>query len=388
MPRFSVLPPQKAQDYLYWLRLIRSENVGPITFFHLLERFGTAEKALLHLPELSAKGGRKRPLILASLHEVEDELDYYQKNNIQLLAYNTEAYPKLLSEIEDPPPLLIVKGQTSLLEKPCIAFVGARNASASGRYFTEQLVHHLGTQGFVIASGLARGIDTSAHQSSLKTGTIGVIASGINAFYPPENEALQKQMSEQGLVVTENKIGTLPQAQNFPRRNRLIAGLSYGVVVIEATLKSGSLITANYALDQNREIFAVPGSPLDPRSEGPNHLIQQGATLVKSADDILKALKALMGQKQFSESSKGTYTISQQNVSEDVIQEARKELCMLLSFVPISIDDLKSQTEIPLMVLKSVLLELELAGHLERHPGQKVSLLGETLLSQKPLSRG
>src|SRR6266851_2349936 len=289
------MPPRQLNpaERLDWLRLIRSENVGPVTFYQLLRRFGSASAALEKLPELANRGGRRAPLTLFPRAQAERELAELARVGATLLAWGEPDYPAALAAIDDAPPLLAVKGNTALLGRRAIAVVGARNASANGRRLARDLASELGRHGLVVASGLARGIDAAAHLGAMASGTVAVLAGGIDIVYPPENQELYEAIVAQGAVVAEPALGTVPQARHFPRRNRIISGLSLGIVVVEAAARSGSLITARFALDQGREVFAVPGSPLDPRCRGANDLIRHGATLTESIDDILQQLPTL-----------------------------------------------------------------------------------------------
>ena len=276
------------------LRLIRSENVGPITFRRLIERFGSAADALEALPEMSRRGGRLRAIKVASQGAAMGEIEAISALGATLVAHGEPDYPERLAAIEDAPPILIVRGFLHLLPRPGVAMVGARNASLNGRRFAEELARDLGEAGFVIVSGLARGIDGAAHQGGLDTGTIGVMAGGIDIVYPREHQNLYDEIAARGVLVSELPPGTQPQARHFPRRNRIISGLTLGTVVVEAVVRSGTLITARLAAEQGREVFAVPGSPRDPRSHGPNHLIKNGATLVEKADDVTEVLTPML----------------------------------------------------------------------------------------------
>ena len=353
------------------LRLIRSENVGPVTFRQLLSRFGTARAALDALPDLARRGGRTS-LRIATAAEAEREWAAVEAAGARLLVWGVAPYPALLGRIEDAPPVVAVRGHVSLFDKPAVALVGARNASAAGQRFASRLAADLSDAGYVVVSGLARGIDAAAHQAALGGGTIGVVAGGIDIVYPPENAALHEALFERGLVVAEQTIGTEPQARHFPRRNRVIAGLALGTVVIEAAPKSGSLITARVAAEQGREVMAVPGSPLDPRAQGCNALIREGATLVQSADDILEALRPL-GLRASAPTDLFAFAAAQTS-SPDVSAADRAKLLPLLGLTPTPVDDLVRLSALPPAVVQLVLLELELAGHLVRHAGGKVAI--------------
>ena len=291
-------PPSSAlqlteRQRLSWLRLIRSENVGPATFRALVNQFGGAEAALAALPALSRRGGSAQSIRIFTEAEAEAELEAAERSGATLVAMGEKGYPPALTHVDAPPPLLYAKGRLELAEPPIIAMVGARNGSAVGQKLTRQLATELGLEGFVIASGLARGIDTAAHLAALERGTIAVLAGGIDVVYPPENDDLQRMIGERGLLLSERSPGFTPRGKDFPRRNRLISGISLGVVVVEATERSGSLITARFAGEQGREVFAVPGSPLDPRSAGTNNLLKQGACLVTSARDVIRSARSL-----------------------------------------------------------------------------------------------
>ncbi len=284
-----------AAQRLDWLRLIRSENVGPRTFRTLINHYGGAQAALSALPALARRGG-KTSVRICSEAEAERELKEAERIGVRFVALGEAEYPAALQTIYDPPPLLAVRGRTPIFMDPIVSMVGARNASAVGIKFAEKLARDLGEAGFVVASGLARGIDAAAHRSTLTTGTIAVLAGGQARIYPREHEPLAAQIADMGALISEMPITWEPRAQDFPRRNRLISGLALGVVVVEAACRSGSLITARRALDQGREVFAVPGSPLDPRSEGTNGLLKDGATLVTEAADVINALGSGIGR--------------------------------------------------------------------------------------------
>ncbi|HHB82158.1 MAG TPA: DNA-protecting protein DprA, partial [Devosia sp.] len=274
-----------------WLRLIRSSNVGPTTFRQLINKFGTAEEALAVLPELTRRGGSKTSPRITPVEQAEYELEQLNNMGARMVGIGEPDYPHLLQFIHSPPPLISIMGTIRQNDDKAIAIVGARNASAAGHKLTAKLAAELGNAGYVIVSGLARGIDAVAHSSSLETGTIAVYAGGLDKTYPSENKALaQRILENEGALISEMPLGSTPRAKDFPRRNRLVSGIAKGVLVIEAALRSGSLITARLALEQNREVFAVPGSPLDPRANGTNKLIKDGATLVTCADDIVDEL--------------------------------------------------------------------------------------------------
>lgn len=361
-------------ERLAWLRLIRSENVGPTTFFKLLEHFSTAEAALAALPELARRGGRTKPVAICPKAAAERELEALAKIGAQLLAWGEPDYPEALAAIDDPPPLIAVRGHAHLLKQRMVAVVGARNASANGRRFARQLATDLGQSGLVVISGMARGIDASAHEGALGTGTVAVMASGIDVIYPSENTALYEEIVARGAALSENPPGSEPLGRYFPRRNRMISGLSLGIVVVEAAARSGSLITARLALEQGREVFAVPGSPLDPRCRGTNSLIRQGAVLTESAEDVLSVLEGVL-RPPLAERRRIVFPAPPAALpSEDELDTARAEVVERLSPVPTPVDEILRQCQLSSAVLSTVLLELELAGRLERHPGNQVSL--------------
>ncbi|HEY4922608.1 MAG TPA: DNA-processing protein DprA, partial [Xanthobacteraceae bacterium] len=281
---------------LDWLRLIRSENVGPRTFRTLLNHYGSARAALAALPELARRGGATSGPRICSREDAERELVAARELGVTLVALGEPDYPARLREIDDAPPLLAVRGNGAALARPMLAVVGARNASAAGQKFAERLARDLGTAGFVIVSGLARGIDASAHRASIASGTVAVLAGGYARVYPPEHLDLLDAILADGAAVSEMPVNWEPRSRDFPRRNRIISGLALGVIVIEAALRSGSLITARMAAEQGREVFAAPGSPLDPRAEGSNGLLKQGATLVTAASDVVTMVEPILGR--------------------------------------------------------------------------------------------
>jgi DNA processing protein len=356
-----------------WLRLIRSENVGPRTFRTLLNHCGGARAALERLPELARRGGASGAPRIFPRAEAEREIRAAQALGIDFVALGERAYPSRLQMIDDAPPLLAVRGQRTALAPPLVAIVGARNASGAGVKFAERIARELGEAGFAIASGLARGIDGAAHQASLTTGTIAVLAGGHDRIYPPEHAALAEAILANGAVVSEMPLGWEPRARDFPRRNRLISGLALGVVVIEAARRSGSLITSRMALEQDREVFAVPGSPLDPRCEGSNGLLKQGATLVTEAADVIAVLQPILGRPielPAQEPDRGPASPNREAAAEE-----RSRVLSLLGPTPVGLDDLVRLSGSSASVVRTVLLELELAGRLERHGGGLVSLL-------------
>jgi DNA processing protein len=358
---------------LDWLRLIRSENIGPRTFRALLNHFGGARGALAALPDLAQRGGASRPGRICTIEEAETELAAARREGVAFVALGEPAYPARLRMIDDPPPLIAVRGILATLTSPMIAIVGSRNASAAGAKFAERLARELGDAGFVIVSGLARGIDAAAHRASLVSGTVAVLAGGHNHIYPDEHVPLADSIRERGAVLSEMPMSWEPRGRDFPRRNRLISGLSVGVVIVEAARRSGSLITARMALEQGREVFAVPGSPLDPRAEGTNGLLKQGATLVTEASDVIDAINPILGQ---------PVEVSAQEPDRDSpvadrepLSEERHRVVALLGPTPVDIDDLVRLSGASPAIVRTILLELELAGRLERQAGGRVALL-------------
>jgi DNA processing protein len=360
---------EPSEEQIARLRLIRSDNIGPVTYFQLLARFGTASAALAAIPDLAARGGGRAPT-LASRAGIEREIETVARLGARYLFLGQGLYPALLAELETAPPALIARGHLSLLDKPPIAVVGARNASAAACRFARGLAQKLGEAGALVVSGLARGIDTAAHDGALETGTVAVVAGGIDVFYPPENEERQRAIAERGLLVSEQPPGTEPHARHFPSRNRIIAGLAQGTVVVEAAPRSGSLITARLAAEAGREVMAVPGSPLDPRAQGCNQLIREGATLVQSADDVMEAIDPLR-LRPFRETDR---VYAAPDLGAEVPAVARETVTSLLNGTPVQIDELVRQSGEAPAVVQTVLLELELAGRLERHAGGRVSL--------------
>jgi len=356
-----------------WLRLSRSENVGPITFRQLLRRFGSAKAALEALPDMAARGG-KRSFKIPAASAIEDEIARTTKLGAKITAQCEPDYPESLAAIEDAPPLITTLGQISLLHKRTIGIVGARNASLNGRKMAETLARDLGQEGVVIASGLARGIDAAAHTGSLATGTVAALAGGVDVVYPEENRALHGQIAERGCIVSDQPLGLEPFAKLFPRRNRIISGLSLGIVVVEAAQQSGSLITARMALEQGREVFAVPGSPLDPRCTGTNDLIRQGAILTEKAADILEHIHKQ--PRGLFEPVMPPFDAPLATPDESQLPSARLKLLECLSPSPTAVDELVRQSDLSPSVVLTVLLELELAGRIERQAGQKVALVG------------
>jgi DNA processing protein len=361
------------EQRLDWLRLIRSQNVGPRTFRALINHFGGARRALEALPALARRGGSSAAPQIYSREQAEREIEVARRLGAEFVAIGEAFYPRRLQMIDDAPPLLAVRGNAAVLASPAVAIVGSRNASAAGLKITQRLAHGLGAAGFATVSGLARGIDAAAHRGSLESGTIAVLAGGQDRLYPPEHAELAEAILQAGIILTEMPFGWEPRARDFPRRNRLISGLALGVVIVEAAKRSGSLITARLALEQGREVFAVPGSPLDPRADGTNGLLKQGATPVTEAADIVTVLQPIIG----TELPTREPEISGAEPDEEVepAPDERSRIVGLLSPVPISIDDLIRLSKTSPRVVRIVLFELEIVGRLERHGGGLVSLI-------------
>ena len=351
-----------------WLRLIRSDHVGPRTFRSLLHHCGSARTALERLPELARRGGADRHGRICSEADARGEIAAARRLGVSLLAPGEAGYPPRLAVLDDAPPLLGVRGAQEVLMRPVIAIVGSRNASGAGLKFAGVLARELGEAGFVIASGLARGIDQAAHRASLASGTVAVLAGGHDRIYPPEHEELLAAMLQAGAAISEMPLGHVPRARDFPRRNRLISGMALGVVVVEAALRSGSLITARIAAEQGREVFAVPGSPLDPRAAGTNDLIKQGATLTTEASDVIDAVEPIM-ERPIALREPDDEPPAQEPETGD-----RARITALLGPSPVLLDDLIRMAATSPAIVRTVLLELELAGRLERHGGGLVSL--------------
>lgn len=362
--------PLSDEERLNWLILSKSENVGPSTFRTLLKRYHTAGKALSALPDLTRRGGLSRPPRIFGREAAERAMARAASMGARFLCQGEPGYPALLRETDTAPPVICVKGELGLLRKSGVAIVGARNASALARKFSRQLAREIGGAGHVIISGLARGIDTAAHEAALDTGTVAVVAGGLDMIYPPENAGLHAAIGERGVIVSEQLPGTEPKADFFPRRNRIISGMSRALIVVEAALRSGSLITARLAADQGREVFAVPGSPLDPRCEGTNRLIRDGASLLMSASDVLEALGEPEGPRQasFLEPEPPPLPLREPDAAE------MRQLLGLLSPNPIDTDDLLRESGLEPAVLSAIILELSLAGRVTRHPDGSVSL--------------
>ncbi len=388
-------PQRLTDDQLFdWLRLARSENVGPRTFRALVERYGGARAALEALPDLARRGGAQRAIRLATPGEVEDELAAARKLGVRFLAMSDPDYPPLLVEIDSAPPLLAFRGRIEALQQPAAAIVGSRNASAAGLTFAERLARGLGRAGYVVVSGLARGIDQRVHAATLDTGAVGVLAGGHAKPYPSDAVPLIERMIEFGAVVSEMPIAQEPRGRDFPRRNRIVSGLSLGTVVVEAARGSGSLITARCALEQNRQVFAVPGSPLDPRAEGTNDLLKQGATICTGVEDVTAALEPMRSRDLFSDPAgnegeggrgrRGLLEVGAQSPSltssddalgdvPDRLDTLRERIVGLLGPAPIGLDDLARAADASARETRVALMELELAGRIEISAGNRVA---------------
>lgn len=358
-----------------WLRLIRSDNVGPSTFRHLINHYGSAEAALAMLPELSQRGGSTRAIRIADERDAVRELEAIHRFGARFVGIGEPDYPPALREIDGAPPLLAVKGNVPTATRPAIGIVGSRNASISGAKFTAMIARTCGEAGYAVISGLARGIDTAAHRASLETGTIAAMAGGLDQPYPPENIGLLNDIWDgNGLAVSEMPFGWEPRARDFPRRNRLISGISLGVVVVEAATRSGSLITARLAGEFGRLVFAVPGSPLDPRCEGTNGLLKDGAMIVTTPNDIVDALRPLAEPDLFRPRPSEAPVERSKPFSAPPADAERDHIIDALGPTPVEIDDIVRHTGLPISSIHSVLLELDMAGRLHRHPGGLVSL--------------
>jgi DNA processing protein len=385
---------------LEWLRLIRCENIGPRTFRVLIDRYGSAARALSALPALARRGGAARPIRVASRDEAEREMAAMARIGAALVAFGEPEYPGSLAAIDSAPPLLAIRGRPEVLQRPMVAIVGSRNASAAGLTMTDRLARGLAAAGLIVVSGLARGIDARAHQASLETGTVAVLPGGLDRIYPPEHGPLLERIIATGAALSEMPMGWEPRGKDFPRRNRLVAGLALGTLVVEAARRSGSLITARFANEQGREVFAVPGSPLDPRAEGTNDLLRQGATFGMGAEDIIDALQPLIaggipiararpGAAVAGVASGKTDGLAGADADENessvsdaeaalgdadgVEPDALERIAGLIGPSPIGIDDIARAMQSPIRAVQQAILELELAGRLVRHAGNLVS---------------
>ena len=352
-----------------WLRLIRTQNVGPVSFRDLVNRYGDASAALDALPSLI----RKKDIRPPRPEQVEAEMDYAQKIGVRLICAIEPEYPKYLRALDPPPPVISVLGQLEVLQRPCVAIIGSRNASAIGQKFANSLAAELGQAGYSIVSGMARGIDSAAHQGSLDSGTIAVLGGGVDHIYPRENAELHAQIAQSGAIISESPMGYRASARDFPRRNRIISGLSKGVVVIEAAERSGTLITARYALEQNREVMAAPGSPLDPRTKGCNRLIRQGAHLIETAEDVIAVLETLRPLSLEEPNSAYDSVPFDPARSGAEIEKAKTLLHSLLSPTPTPRDDIIRASKLPVPIVTAALLEMELSGETSVEPDGRVS---------------
>jgi DNA processing protein len=381
MPRdtgASADPTLSEPERIARLRLARTENVGPVTFRHLIDRFGSAAAAIDALPDLARRGGRRRPLRVPTLSAVDREIEANDRIGARIVVFGEDTYPTALAAIDDAPAAFSLLGAPSLLGRQSLAVVGARNASMNGRRLAASLAGAVGRSGYAIVSGLARGIDAAGHDGALETGTIAVVAGGIDVIYPPQHDDLYRRISEAGAIVAEQPVGTTPQARHFPSRNRIIAGLALGVLVVEAAARSGSLITARRALDQGREVFAVPGSPLDPRCAGTNGLIKEGAAfLVESAADILLVLSSIHRVNFHAPEQrdrKPAFGFEDHGLASlETGSDARSAVLAGLGPEPVPVDELIRGCQLSAPIVATVLLEAELAGLVDRHPGNQVS---------------
>ncbi len=368
IPRRSLTPAER----LDWLRLARTDSIGPATFAALLARFSDIRAACDAAPGLARRGGA-RELRIPDAASAKEELDRIARLGGRIIASVEPDFPAGLAALDPPPPVISLLGDGSLLARDMIAVVGARNASGLGIKLAGMIAHDIGRAGLVIVSGMARGIDQAAHRATLDTGTVAVLAGGVDVVYPPENRDLYEEISRRGAVLSEMPLGMAPLPRHFPRRNRIISGLARGVVVIEAAERSGSLITAHYAVEQCREVFAVPGSPLDPRAKGSNRLIRDGAVLTESADDVLQAVSPML-KHGFREAVQpelpAAIAPGDLEVEADQVRSAVQEK---LGPAPVEVDELIRQIGSPAEAVTTVLLELELAGLVQRHPGSRVS---------------
>lgn len=357
-----------------WVRLIRTDKIGPVTFWQLLRQYGSAAAVLEALPKFTAYAANN--LKICSKSQAIQEIEAHERQGLKIIAAYQPEFPEALRLIFDCPPILSVYGRTDIFNRSIVGIVGARNASLMGRQFAEKIAQDLGSAGWTVASGLARGIDRYAHQGSLKTGTIAVIAGGVDIIYPPEHEKLYHAISENGAVISEMPLSLHPGATHFPRRNRIISGLSKGVAVIEAAQKSGSLITARYAAEQNRDLFAVPGSPYDPRCRGTNDLLKQGATLIEGAQDILNVLACEKIALEEPVYPFQPYGGNEEHESREDMQQSLRDLLLNdLSVTPVSVDHIIAQYACRPQDVLAIILDLELAGMVQRYANGMVSRL-------------
>lgn len=374
--RPSPATSQSADDLVDALRLARAEGVGPIAWRRLLARFGTPSAALAELPALARAGGRDAAPRCPTRAEAEREIEAVQKLGGRFLVLGTAPYPTLLATADDAPPVLACLGDVSVLQQRAVAIVGSRNASANGQRIAEMLAADLAKSGVLVVSGLARGIDTAAHEGALTQGpTVACVAGGLDISYPPENASLQARIAGRGAILAEAPLGTAPLGRAFPRRNRIIAAMSLGTVVVEAAPRSGSLLTARMAADAGREVFAVPGSPLDPRARGTNNLIREGAALVETAADVLRELPQTA-------SAPAPRTLAEPAPAWDdpeFYSKIKSQLLELISPSPTPVDDLIRRCQVSAAAVMAILLELEVAGRIESLPGNRVALIAKEL---------
>lgn len=353
-------------ERLNWVRLVRSANIGSVTFFRLIEIFGSAQEALEKTPELVAQAGARKKVVISSARDAENEIAQVKKFGAEILLFGDEDYPRLVREIYDPAPMLTIFGRKELLNQDSIGVVGPRNATFHACKFAEKIAEDLGQNGITIVSGLARGVDAAAHRGALKTGTVAVIAGGISDIYPSENAKLYQQIYEAGIVISEVPFGFKPLGSNFIQRNRIISGMSYGVVVVEAGMQSGSLATARFALEQGREVFAVPGSPMDPRCLGSNMLLEDGAIFTQNASRVLKEMSGMKAR--FSEAGKlaepegPEFIVPPSKIPSDAdLNKARAEILQRIGFVAVKIEEIIAQVGLSARLVNIALVQLELA---------------------------
>jgi DNA processing protein len=360
-------------DLFNILKIIRSDNVGPVTFFNLLKLYKTPKNILANIPKLAANGGNKS-FKIASDEKIHAEIENTTKFGAKIISFLSPLYPQALKNIYDPPPVIIIKGSLELLQRKSISIVGSRNASINGLRITHKITKELAECGYVCISGLALGIDTEVHKASIDSGTIAVIGGGINNIYPPENNRLFDDIFQKGLIISELAYGSNPSQHSFPRRNRIIAALSLATIVIEATRKSGSLITARCALEYGKEIFAIPGFPLDPRSQGTNHLIKNGAHLLESVEDITQILNIDNYSVPLAE-LENQYHFEDINISDTEVEQMKNFLLNKVGYNPVSLEDILRYSDVNYKIILTAILELELANKIQRHPGNQISLI-------------
>jgi len=363
------------KDAIDRLRLIRTENVGPITYRQLVARFGSATEAVQAVPSLSRRGGRGRKLVVPPIADAEREIERVRAFGGHLLFLGEKEYPALLAAIDDAPPVISVIGNFDVLTQYAVAIVGSRNASTNGKRLATRFANAFGEAGFLVVSGLALGIDAAAHSGALKTGTAAVTAGGIDVVYPRENKTLHQDIAKRGIILAEMPFGTVPQARHFPRRNRIISGLARATLVVEATQRSGSLITARFASEQGREVMAIPGSPLDPRSRGANDLLKKGAALIETPEEAVALMSDLHTLPQEDQVPPNASTLNDADDAE--LKDVRSGILKALGATPVQIDDLSADLNVPNAVLAAALLDMELAGQVERLAGGRVLLLSE-----------